>query len=114
MKKSEQLKEVRNKLKSLSEQEKAQLQASIGVVTIEGRVLSPYNTMLVAVQNPKATVVGGYRQWQNANRQVMKGESGIAIWIPSTKKSENADDEVNFYTATVFDISQTQEMEVEK
>lgn len=111
MTRTEKIQEVRNKLKNLSEEEKAKLQATYGVVTIEGHALSPFNTMLVAVQNPASSVVGGFRQWKKAGRYVKKGESGMVIWVPGKKKETNPDeDDMFFFTATVFDISQTMEI----
>lgn len=112
--KKEKLAEIRTALKNLTEQERAKLVQTTGVVTIEGRPLSEYNNLMIAVQNPHSTIVGGYQQWRKAGRQVMKGQVGIAIWVPSVKASkpeqaENVED-VNFFSATVFDITQTQEV----
>lgn len=55
------------------------------------------NTMLIAVQHnaafeqgrvpePMPTYVAGFRQWQNLNRAVMKGQSGYAILAPVTAR----------------------------
>lgn len=105
----EKLLEIREKLKNLTDEEKAKLQQTVGVVTIEGHVLSSNNTMLIAFQNPKSSVVGGYRQWLKAGRHVMKGESGMVIWVPANKKKkeESEEQEKYFFVSTVFDISQT-------
>lgn len=71
------------------------------------------NCLLVLMQNPDATVVAGYRDWQKAGRQVRKGEKGIAIRAPFTKKTGELDEEgkekksTYFNLVTVFDISQT-------
>ncbi len=112
--KKEKLAEIRTALKNLTEQERAKLVQTTGVVTIEGRPLSEYNNLMIAVQNPHSTIVGGYQQWRKAGRQVMKGQSGMAIWIPSVKAKKDEqpseETEVNFFTATVFDITQTQEV----
>lgn len=58
------------------------------------------------------TVVGGYRQWQRAGRQVQKGEHGSIIWFPRMSKNEETDTEElkGFMLATVFDVSQTKEI----
>lgn len=41
------------------------------------------NTLLIAMQKPKATLVAGYRAWQkNFERHVNKGEKAIRILAP--------------------------------
>ncbi len=82
------------------------------------------NTLLIAAQNPNATLVAGYQAWRKKfNRQVRLGEKGIRIIapIPAGRKKnpdgeEPVPDEENeekgrgpagFRMATVFDISQT-------
>lgn len=78
------------------------------------------NCVLIMMQKPEATLVAGYRAWQNKfKRFVKKGEKGITILAPCphkvTKevKDENGNievKEINFTTfraCTVFDISQT-------
>ena len=50
----------------------------------------------------------GYRAWQALDRQVRKGEHGLKIFAPMTRKDD--DDNVmvfGFRLATVFDVSQT-------
>lgn len=47
------------------------------------------NTLLIAAQNPNATLVAGFKSWEkNFDRHVKKGEKGIKILAPSpyTKK----------------------------
>ena len=70
------------------------------------------NAYLIYLQCPTATLVAGYRRWQELGRQVRKGETSLAILAPILKKmeGEGGDDErkvVGFRTARVFDISQT-------
>lgn len=98
------------------------------VVTCEGRALSEVNTMLLVMQHPGVSIVGGFRQWKKAGRYVMKGQKGRSIWIPRGSKSdvpalagsemsrrdivEAADGDAGrcrFIAGTVFDISQTAE-----
>lgn len=75
------------------------------------------NQFLIFAQRPDATDVRGYRAWQQAGRQVKKGEHGIAIYAPMRFKAR--DDEpadgatdasaaprVSFRVAYVFDVSQ--------
>lgn len=40
------------------------------------------NQILIAQQNPHATLVQGYRAWQDMGRQVRKGEKGLTILGP--------------------------------
>lgn len=75
------------------------------------------NLMLILGQNPDASQVAGYRQWQKLGRQVRQGERGIKIFGYSTVKRElepeNPAEEPTtvsiprFPVLTVFDISQT-------
>ncbi len=46
------------------------------------------NQMLIWIQKPDATMVAGFRTWQNQGRYVKRGEKGIAILAPSIKKFE--------------------------
>lgn len=73
------------------------------------------NQLLIYMQNPNATAVAGYKQWQKLGRQVKKGEKGLSILAPSIRKYtvENNDGEeeerryMRFRVVKVFDISQT-------
>lgn len=70
------------------------------------------NALLIAIQKPEATLVAGYKAWQQKGRQVRKGEKGIAILAPLMRKfkDDNGDEEVRpvgFRTTYVFDVSQT-------
>jgi antirestriction protein ArdC len=75
------------------------------------------NCLLIALQQPDATQVAGYRRWQDLGRQVRKGERGIFILAPVVNRVK-ADDVENgeakeeqsvraFRAACVFDVSQT-------
>ncbi len=101
-------------ISGMTPDERSQFAEKIPVVTIEGRPLSPFNQCMVAMQNHNATVVGGFRQWIKSGRAVMKGQHGYAIWVPIKGKavegSEEAD-ETRFILGTVFDVTQTQEIE---
>lgn len=44
------------------------------------------NVLLIAAQRPDATTVAGYRAWQDLGRQVGKGEHGIRILVPVTRR----------------------------
>jgi N-terminal domain of anti-restriction factor ArdC len=113
------------RISKMNEIERAELTARLpGVVTIEGRLLSMHNQFMIALQNPSATVVGGFQQWKKAGRSVMKGQHGACIWFPlgdhkqdGTKDTNGAgdDDEKSsqrFGLATVFDVTQTEDKAV--
>ncbi|MGH2273344.1 MULTISPECIES: ArdC family protein [Microbacterium] len=75
------------------------------------------NLLLILAQNPDATMVADFRQWQAKGRQVRKGERSIKIFGYREKKTESAaDDDASadegrviryFPTLSVFDITQT-------
>lgn len=108
----------------MTEEQREQFAARYGVVlTIEGRGLSLHNTLMVAHQRPGVSIVGGFQQWRKAGRMVRKGEAGLGIWFPVQVKGngDNAEDAeenedangIRFQLGTVFDISQTDEMQAE-
>ncbi|MFT9267828.1 ArdC-like ssDNA-binding domain-containing protein [Oenococcus sp.] len=79
---------------------------------------SQRNINLIYYQNPKATQVLGFKQWQtDFNRTVNKGEKGIRIAAPIIKKLTPADQKrlnttneqaiVGYRYLPVFDVSQT-------
>ena len=102
------------------------LLASKGVLaTCEGHTLSLGNQMLLALQCPDATIVGGFRQWKAQGRSVKKGEHGHMIWVPigtgepdaDTPQPSEIDGEgeakptrLRFLVGTVFSIEQTEDI----
>ena len=86
------------------------------------------NSLLIKMQCPEATFVSGYKQWQDKfNRNVKKGEKGIAILAPFTAKKkvieskevqvgntikeeevERTVRQTYFRPVYVFDVSQTE------
>jgi antirestriction protein ArdC len=93
---------------SLSPEQRAAMLAG-EIRTIEGHALSPKNQILLIMQRPGVSFVGGFRQWKKAGRQVRKGEKSLALWIPiaGEKESEESDSRPLFRLASVFDITQT-------
>ena len=93
-----------------------------GVVTIEGRRLSLFNTVFILQQVGSASVVGGFQQWRNAGRVVRKGEKAIAMWVPIEKttapsaapggEEDEEDRKKRFRLVSVFDIAQTDSIAV--
>src|SRR5688500_2876203 len=69
--------------------ERVAMANKLGLVTCEGRPLSMGNMMLVALQLPNASVLGGFKQWLRHGRAVRKGEHGAMIWVPIGRKSVN-------------------------
>ena len=108
------IKELRDKLKSLDDNTRAEMLKNGHIMTIEGKSLSDKNTLLLLFQGVRDSIVGGYQQWKQAGRQVKKGEHGLVIWFPSKFKKVNEDGEesegTNFFTGTVFSQSQTEEL----
>ena len=98
--------------------------ASKGVLmTCEGHTLSLGNQLLLALQCPDATIVGGFRQWKNQGRSVKKDEHGHMIWVPIGTGEPDADTpqpsdiegegeakptRLRFIVGTMFDIAQTE------
>jgi hypothetical protein len=74
------------------------------------------NVLLILGAKPEATHVAGYRTWQRLNRYVRRGEKGIRILVPMSRKvtpepgadAESSEDErqerrVFFGVGHVFD-----------
>lgn len=90
------------------------------------------NQILIAMQCPTATLVGGFHSWRDVGRFVKKGEKGIAILAPVLVKAGKKDSDVpispqqeqasstvpekrrlaGFRLAHVFDIAQTEGKEM--
>lgn len=110
-------------LASMKEEQRAELAGRLpGLATCEGHMLSLYNQALIAFQagQTSVTMLGGYNQWRRQGRQVKRGEHGFMIWIPTglPKESElepreRNGEKVRFLIGTVFDVSQTEEIQEE-
>lgn len=116
--------ELCKQVASMDETQRGAFVARVGIITCEGRSLSVHNQVLIAMQRPDASVVGGFFQWIKAGRSVRKGEHGCMIWVPtarrgtttaeqgtsSTDSSDSSDstDRPGFIMGTVFDITQTE------
>ena len=116
--KKEKIIRIRKALSGMSEEQRQASAAKFGIVTVEGHLLIPHNQcFLVAQSKINFTVVGGFQQWKKTGRVVRKGEHGFLILVPSkTNSDDNSemvsdDEDVRFFTATVFDISQTEVIE---
>ena len=79
---------------------------------------SHFNQMLIFSQKPDATLVAGYRTWQEMGHQVKAGEKGIKILAPIFVKNVEENELgqltslqklVGFKVASVFDSSQLTE-----
>ena len=114
------MKELSKRIAAMSDEERQALtDKAAGVLTIEGRTLSPKNSCMIYLQagNEPLTVLGGFLQWKKVGRSVKKGSHGFAIWVPCKPKEtapeageESSDgDKPGFILGTVFDISQTEE-----
>ena len=112
----ERFRALSKRIAEMPEADRAALAARISPVTVEGRGLSLHNTIMIGFQLPTATVVGGFAQWRQAGRAVRKGEHGIAIWVPRFAGKSDADDAGSpegFIIGYVFDVSQTDAIEVQ-
>jgi hypothetical protein len=111
-KRREKFAQLYSQVKAMPKEEIQAVADELSIITVEDHPLSAVNTILLSYQRENVTVVGGFRQWLNKGRAVKKGEHGLAIWVPSTKKVPNAPDpekeETFFFMGTVFDISQTE------
>jgi hypothetical protein len=113
--KKEKIIRIRKTLSEMTEEQRQAVADKYGIVTVEGHLLTPHNQcFLVAQSEINFSVVGGFQQWKKAGRIVRKCEHGFLIFVPSkTKQVENQeiildDEDVHFFTAIVFDISQTE------
>lgn len=99
----------------MTDEERNALAQKCLATSVEGKTFSPTNQMLIAYQRPGVTVLGGFAQWLKQKRCVRKGERGILIWIPRVlpnKGEAETETRVAFFMGTVFDISQTEEINV--
>ncbi len=109
----------------MPEADRIKATAHLGLVTCDGHSLSLCNSMLIVLQCPTATVLGGFRQWLKHGRAVRKGEHALMIWIPTGAKAKPsdgaisapdattetvADSDKRFLIGSVFDIMQTCEI----
>ena len=117
MERKDRIKELRQRLVNLNNAERKTLQDKGIIATVEGRPLSLHNTLLLYLQITRRTpsIVGGYRQWRKAGRQVNKGEHGAVIFFRVGDKDDDGEiiEAQAFYTAVVFDITQTSKIEGE-
>lgn len=116
--KKEKIIRIRKTLSEMTEEQRQTVADKFGIVTVEGHLLTPHNQcFLVAQSEINFSIVGGFQQWKKFGRIVRKGEHGFLIFVPSkTKQEENSeiisnDENVHFFTAIVFDISQTDVLE---
>lgn len=112
-------------LGKMSDVERFELSKRVSIGSCEGYGYSPCNQMLIAMQCPTATVLGGFRQWKKLGRTVKRGEHGHMIWVPTVyektddipQPSEVDGEErpkgVRFIIGTIFDISQTSDLSEE-
>ena len=123
--KKEKIIRIRKTLSEMSEEQRQAIADKFGIVTVEGHLLTPHNQCFLVAQLASLdasrsgseinfTVVGGFQQWKKAGRIVRKGEHGFLILVPSkSQHDENSEivsdeEDVRFFSATVFDISQTE------
>ena len=73
---------------------------------------SPFNQYMIAMQSGAPGTYAGFHSWRILGRKVSKGAHGVLIATPIMKKEEINGEEktsaVNFSTAYIFHISQTE------
>lgn len=75
------------------------------------RAYSFFNVTLILAQRPDATLVAGFRRWNEVDRFVKKGEKGIAILAPLLRQDPEHPENrvlVGFKRVFVFDYTQTE------
>ena len=81
-------------------------------LTMSRRQRSIQNQIWLWSQDPLATWTLGFHGWRKHGRFVRKGERGLKIWAPVTKREEDSDDGerslAGFRLVTVFDVRQTE------
>ena len=114
--KKDMISKIIKQLADLPAEKREELSSRLGIVNPEGHQLTPRNQCLIYFQNIddiSISVVAGYKQWQKFQRQVKKGSHGFLIAVPSgqPKQEEEEPGKVYFFYKTVFDISQTEELQ---
>lgn len=102
------LKSIADTVAAMSDAERQAI-AARGIRTIEGHELSLRNQAMLFAQFEGVSIVGGFKQWRAAGRQVRKGSKALGILYPAPtgQKDEDGEDRVYFRVGNVFDISQT-------
>ena len=114
--KRERFRELAARIAEMTDEQRAGILERCGaIVNCEGRALSLTNTLLVVMQTPGASMVGGFHQWQRVRRKVKAGATGIPIWIPcmsGPKGAETLTVDANgrkrFIMGYVFDVTSTE------
>lgn len=81
---------------------------------------SLHNVMLITLQQPAATHVAGFHTWKKLGRHIRKGEKGIFILAPITRRRDAVDPGLEapdrtvcgFRGCAVFDYNQTEGQEL--
>src|SRR3954453_17377590 len=74
------------------------------------------NVALILTQRPDATQVAGYNSWLKMHRFVKRGEHGIKIIVPMTKKykTEDGDDESKLFFGVGIEVFLPSQRELPK
>ena len=102
---------------ALAPEQREEIARRSPIVTSEGHPISPYNACFLSMQTELTlTIVGGFRQWQAAGRQVSPGQKAAGyIYVPLKRKKDGQDiteEKLRFRLVPVFDIAQTEEVAV--
>jgi antirestriction protein ArdC len=113
----EHTRQLSKQIAAMTPEQQAELSSRTLICNTEGKPYSLHNQFLIMLQGgTSSTMVGGFHQWLKLGRCVRKGQHGYAIWFP-TKGKEATDaiceegKDTFFLLGTVFDVSQTEEIE---
>ena len=100
---------------ALSDSEREKMAAQNPIVTCEGHAISAKNSIFLSLQSDiEFTVIGGFKQWQKAGRQVKAGNGAAGyIHVPARVKNKEGENELRFRMVPMWDVSQTREIEAE-
>lgn len=76
------------------------------------RITGRKNIMVIQTLLPQATFLATYKQFKKLGYQVKKGEKGFTLKGANHFKDKKGEEITKYYKFTVFDISQTQPIEV--
>jgi len=101
----------------LSPEQREEISRRSPIVTCEGHPISPYNACFLSMQTELTlTIIGGFRQWKRAGRQVSAGQKAAGyIYVPLKREKDGKElipEKMRFRLVPVFDISQTEEIAV--
>ena len=89
----ERMNELIKQVSALEPAQREEIARRMPIVTCEGHAISAYNACFLAMQiELTLTIIGGFRQWQAAGRQVSPGQKAAGyIYVPMKRKKDGQD-----------------------